>query len=66
MGLYQLLQLFSGAFGVAIVALALEKQRQLTLAVAYSNIYRGLSVLAVVGVLSTILYKKYTTITQAS
>ncbi|MBE2978429.1 MFS transporter [Priestia megaterium] len=66
MGLYQLLQFFSGAFGIAIVAIALEKQHQLTLAAAYSNIYWGLSVLAVVGVSSTILYRKYTTITQVS
>jgi len=66
MGLFQLLQFFSGAFGVAIVAIALEKQHQLSLAVAYSNIYWGLALLAVVGVLSTFLYRKYTPIIQAS
>jgi len=64
MGLYQLLQFFSGAFGVAIVAIALEKQHQLSLASAYSNIYWGLSILTIVGVLSAFLYRKYTRITQ--
>jgi len=64
MGLYQLLQFFSGAFGVAIVAITLENQHQLSLASAYSNIYWGLSILAIVGVLSAFLYRKYTRITQ--
>lgn len=64
MGLYQLLQFFSGAFGVAIVAIALEKQQQFTLATAYTNIYWGLCVLAVVGVASAIIYRKIGTFTQ--
>jgi MFS transporter, DHA2 family, metal-tetracycline-proton antiporter len=51
LGLFQLLQFFSGAFGVAITASALVWQQKLTLEAAYSNIYWGMSalVLAAIG-----------------
>lgn len=50
MGLFQLLQFFSGAFSVAMAASALEWQRSLPLQAAYSNIYWGLSVAAIVAI----------------
>ncbi|QMV44702.1 MFS transporter [Cohnella cholangitidis] len=43
LGLFQLLQFFSGAFGVAVTASALGWQKQFSLAHAYSNIYWGMT-----------------------
>ncbi|WP_342548027.1 MFS transporter [Paenibacillus sp. FSL P2-0089] len=56
MGLFQLLQFFSGAFSVAMAASALEWQRRLPLQAAYSNIYWGLSVAAIVAIGSAFIY----------
>ncbi|MEK4003543.1 MFS transporter [Paenibacillus sp. FSL H3-0333] len=56
MGLFQLLQFFSGAFSVAMAASALEWQRGLPLQAAYSNIYWGLSVAAIVAIGSAFIY----------
>lgn len=56
MGLFQLLQFFSGAFSVAMAASALEWQRSLPLQTAYSNIYWGLSVAAIVAIVSAFIY----------
>ncbi|MEK3718499.1 MFS transporter [Paenibacillus sp. FSL R7-0333] len=56
MGLFQLLQFFSGAFSVAMAASALEWQRSLPLQAAYSNIYWGLSVAAIVAIGSAFIY----------
>ncbi|WNS42278.1 MFS transporter [Paenibacillus sp. MMS20-IR301] len=56
MGLFQLLQFFSGAFSVAMAASALEWQRSLPLQTAYSNIYWGLSIAAIVAIVSAFIY----------
>ncbi|CAH1056682.1 MFS transporter [Paenibacillus pseudetheri] len=58
MGLFQLLQFFSGAFSVAMAASALEWQRGLPLSAAYSNIYWGLSIAAILAIISAIVYRK--------
>lgn len=58
MGLFQLLQFFSGAFSVAMAASALEWQRGLPLRAAYSNIYWGLSIAAMLAIISAIVYRK--------
>ncbi|MEK5420128.1 MULTISPECIES: MFS transporter [Paenibacillus] len=58
MGLFQLLQFFSGAFSVAMAASALEWQRGLPLSAAYSNIYWGLSIAALIAIISAILYRR--------
>ncbi|MNI56474.1 hypothetical protein D3C73_1114800 [compost metagenome] len=58
MGLFQLLQFFSGAFSVAMAASALEWQRGLPLSSAYSNIYWGLSVAAVISIVSALTYRR--------
>lgn len=58
MGLFQLLQFFSGAFSVAMAASALEWQRGLPLWAAYSNIYWGLSIAAMLAIISAIVYRK--------
>jgi len=56
LGLYQLLQFFSGAFGVAMSASALVWQKDLTLTHAYSNIYWGLTVVVILGIICGIGY----------
>ncbi|MCR2806985.1 MFS transporter [Paenibacillus soyae] len=58
MGLFQLLQFFSGAFSVALAASALEWQHSLPLSASYSNIYWGLAVIALLAVSSTIIYRR--------
>ncbi|OKP96760.1 MFS transporter [Paenibacillus sp. P46E] len=58
MGLFQLLQFFSGAFGVAMAASALEWQRGLSLSAAYSNIYWGLSIAALIAIASAFAYRR--------
>ncbi|WP_379156068.1 MFS transporter [Paenibacillus sp. sgz5001063] len=58
MGLFQLLQFFSGAFGVAMAASALEWQRGLSLSTAYSNIYWGLSIAALIAIASAFIYRR--------
>lgn len=58
MGLFQLLQFFSGAFSVAMAASALEWQRGLPLWAAYSNIYWGLSIAAMLAIISAIIYRR--------
>ncbi|GGO01811.1 MFS transporter [Saccharibacillus kuerlensis] len=59
MGLFQLLQFFSGAFSVALSSTALEWQHTLPLATAYSNIYWGLSISAMVAILSAFWYRRH-------
>jgi len=56
LGLFQLLQFFSGAFAVAAAASALEWQHHLPAGTAYGNIYWGLSVLALLAVGCATLY----------
>jgi DHA2 family metal-tetracycline-proton antiporter-like MFS transporter len=58
LGLYQLLQFFSGAFGVAMSAAALSWQEQLSLTHAYSNIYWGLFAIVLLAILCSFLYTK--------
>ncbi|KWX71980.1 MFS transporter [Paenibacillus jilunlii] len=58
MGLFQLLQFFSGAFGVAMAASALEWQHGLSLSAAYSNIYWGLSIAAIIAIVSAFAYRR--------
>lgn len=50
MGLFQLLQFFSGAFGVAATASALAWQRELALPTAYGNIYWGIAVIVLASI----------------
>ncbi|TFE22659.1 MFS transporter [Cohnella luojiensis] len=56
LGLFQLLQFFSGAFGVAITASALVWQKQLTFSHAYSNIYWGMAIVVVISIGCALLY----------
>ncbi|RKP56823.1 MFS transporter [Cohnella endophytica] len=58
LGLFQLLQFFSGAFGVAMSASALGWQKQLSLSQAYSNIYWGLAFLSILAIASAYSYLK--------
>jgi MFS transporter, DHA2 family, metal-tetracycline-proton antiporter len=56
LGLFQLLQFFSGAFGVATTASALVWQKELTLSQAYSNIYWGLAIIVLASIGCAYLY----------
>jgi DHA2 family metal-tetracycline-proton antiporter-like MFS transporter len=56
LGLFQLLQYFSGAFGVAMSASALDWQKDLPLANAYSNIYWGLAVFVILSIGCALFY----------
>jgi len=58
MGLFQLLQFFSGAFGVAAAASSMVWQRALPIDIAYSNIYWGLAVIAVIAICCAYLYQR--------
>ncbi|MBD2868239.1 MFS transporter [Paenibacillus arenilitoris] len=58
MGLFQLLQFFSGAFGVAMTASALTWQKGLPEAAAYSNIYWALAVVVLLSIGCAYLYRK--------
>lgn len=50
LGLFQLLQFFSGAFGVALTASSLVWQQRLPLQTAYGNIYWGMAVVALAAI----------------
>lgn len=56
MGLFQLMQFFSGAFGVAATASALVWQRDLPLSAAYANIYWGVAILMLATIISGAWY----------
>ncbi|MEK8131877.1 MFS transporter [Paenibacillus filicis] len=56
LGLFQLLQFFTGAFGVAATASALVLQKDLPLASAYSNIYWGLTVIVILSIICAVVY----------
>lgn len=56
LGLFQLLQFFSGAFGVAMTASALNWQKDIPLANAYSNIYWGLTIVVILSIGCAIIY----------
>ncbi|MCQ4085442.1 MFS transporter [Saccharibacillus sp. JS10] len=59
MGLFQLLQFFSGAFSVAMATTAMEWQHALPMSTAYSNIYWGLSIFALIAIGSAIWYRRH-------
>jgi DHA2 family metal-tetracycline-proton antiporter-like MFS transporter len=65
LGLFQLLQFFSGAFGVAATASALTWQEELPLTHAYSNIYWGMAVIVVASIGCSYLYLRSSRKTQA-
>ncbi|WP_372660698.1 MFS transporter [Cohnella sp.] len=56
LGLFQLLQFFSGAFGVATTASALVWQKELPLANAYSNIYWGMAIVVILSIGCAFVY----------
>jgi DHA2 family metal-tetracycline-proton antiporter-like MFS transporter len=56
LGLFQLLQFFSGAFGVATSASALVWQKNLPLTQAYSNIYWGLAIVVILSIGCAVVY----------
>ncbi|MGG6312611.1 MFS transporter [Paenibacillus macerans] len=56
MGLFQLLQFFSGAFSVAMASSAMEWQHGLSMSAAYSNIFWGLMVMALLAIGSSYAY----------
>ena len=58
LGLFQLMQFFSGAFGVALSATALIWQRDFAPAESYSNIYFGMTVIVVLSAVSAHFYLK--------
>lgn len=61
MGLFQLLQFVSGAFGVALSASAIDWQKHLPLGEAYSNIYWGLTVVVLASIGCAYSYNRGTT-----
>jgi DHA2 family metal-tetracycline-proton antiporter-like MFS transporter len=60
LGLFQLLQFFSGAFGVATTASALVWQKELPLAHAYSNIYWGMAIVVILSIGCALVYLRST------
>jgi MFS transporter, DHA2 family, metal-tetracycline-proton antiporter len=56
LGLFQLLQFFSGAFGVATTASALAWQKELPPANAYSNIYWGMTIVVILSIVCALVY----------
>lgn len=56
MGLYQLMQFFSGAFSVALASSAMDWQKGLSLSAAYSNIFWGLMIMALLAIISSYVY----------
>ncbi|NBD27446.1 MFS transporter [Paenibacillus glycinis] len=56
LGLFQLLQFFSGAFAVAMSASALTWQKNLPIKEAYSNIYWGLAVIVILAIGCAFMY----------
>ncbi|MFC4809330.1 MFS transporter [Paenibacillus sp. GCM10023250] len=56
LGLFQLLQFFSGAFGVATSASALSWQKSLPIKTAYSNIYWGLAIIVIIAIGCAFMY----------
>jgi MFS transporter, DHA2 family, metal-tetracycline-proton antiporter len=60
MGLFQLLQFFSGAFSVALAATAMEWQHHLMLATAYSNLFWGLTAVALLAIGFSFIYLRGT------
>ena len=59
MGLFQLLQFFSGAFAVALSGSALVWQKSLPLERAFDNLIWGMAAIALLTIGSSILYRSY-------
>ncbi len=59
LGLFQLLQFFSGAFGVAMTASALVWQKNFPPSIAYGNIYWGMAIIVLASIGCSHLYKRY-------
>ncbi|ANS73786.1 tetracycline resistance protein TetA [Paenibacillus yonginensis] len=66
MGLYQLLQFFSGAFSVALASSAMEWQKGRVLQVVYTNIFWGMALLAVICVLCSLFYSRSSSLAAES
>ncbi|MFB9327887.1 MFS transporter [Paenibacillus aurantiacus] len=58
LGLFQLLQFFSGAFGIAATATALEWQHARTLAAAYSSIFWGMVLIVLLAMVCSYFYTR--------
>ncbi|WP_308637661.1 MFS transporter [Paenibacillus silvisoli] len=65
MGLFQLLQFFSGAFGVALSGSALVWQRALPPVRAFDNLIWGLAAVALISIVSALIYRQYTASSRA-
>lgn len=59
LGLFQLLQFFSGAFGIAATATALEWQQARTLASAYGSIFWGMAVIVLLAMVCSFFYTRH-------
>ncbi|MGO4371625.1 MFS transporter, partial [Paenibacillus sp. MCAF20] len=59
LGLFQLLQFFSGAFGIAATATALEWQQARTLASAYSSIFWGMTIIVLLAMVCSYFYIRH-------
>ncbi|UQZ85809.1 Antiseptic resistance protein [Paenibacillus konkukensis] len=57
MGLFQLMQFFSGAFSVAVTGTSLTMQRNLPLPHAYANIFWGMTIVGAIAILCSLLYR---------
>jgi len=56
MGLFQLLQFFSGAFSVAVASASIALQHKLPLDAAYANVFWGMTAVGGVAVVCSLLY----------
>lgn len=59
LGLFQLLQFFSGAFGIAATATALEWQQARALASAYSSIFWGMAIIVLLAMMCSLFYIRH-------
>jgi DHA2 family metal-tetracycline-proton antiporter-like MFS transporter len=60
MGLFQLMQFFSGAFGVALSGTALVWQKALPPVRAFDNLLWGMCVISLLAIASALVYRRYT------
>ncbi|CAM4453886.1 MFS transporter [Paenibacillus tarimensis] len=59
LGLFQLLQFFSGAFGIAATAAALEWQQDRPIASAYSSIFWGMTIVVLLAMVCAFFYIRH-------
>ncbi|ULL14019.1 MFS transporter [Paenibacillus sp. H1-7] len=57
MGLFQLMQFFSGAFSVAVTGTSLVMQKNIPLSQAYAHIFWGMTVVAAIAIVCSLLYR---------